>query len=185
MAPILNRRGAILGFSGLAALWAAPVVAQAQAVLTWTPKGLTPDLARTLQAACDRILPATDTPGAVAAGVPQFIDRTLVDWAEPADAERLRAGLTRLDYDAQARFGRPFALLLLADQNALLAQAEAEWRAQAPGAPLHWFPMLRELATSAYFTSEIGATQALRYDPVPGAFHGCVPVKDIGRAWAL
>ncbi|MCR5881075.1 gluconate 2-dehydrogenase subunit 3 family protein [Phenylobacterium sp. J367] len=129
-------------------------------------------------------MPATDTPGAVAAGVPQAIDRALVDWAVPADAERLRAGLGKLDGDAQARHGRPYALLLVADQDAMLAQAEAEWRAQPAGAPMHWFPMLRELVTGAYFTSEIGATQALRYDPVPGAYRACVPLREIGRAWA-
>jgi hypothetical protein len=186
MAPMLNRRGAIAGFGGLAALWAVPVVAQAQqAVLAWTPKGLTPDLARTLQAACDRIVPNTGAPGAVAAGVPQFIDRNLVDWAEPADADRIRAGLASLDVEAQGKFGRPYALLLVADQDALLARADAEWRNQPPGAPMHWFPMLRELVTSSYFTSEIGATKALRYDPVPGAFRGCVPVREIGRTWAL
>lgn len=186
MAPMLNRRGAILGLGGLTALWAVPVVAQAQgqAVLAWQPKGLSVDLARTLSAVCERIVPATDTPGAGAAGVPQSIDKALVDWAVPSDAEKLRAGLGKLDADAQARHGRPYALLLVADQDALLAQAEAESRTQPAGTPLHWFPMLRELVTGAYFTSEIGATQALRYDPVPGAYRGCVPLREIGRAWA-
>jgi len=38
--------------------------------------------------------------------------------------------------------------------------------------------------TIGYFTSEPGATIALRYDPVPGDYRGCVPLKDIGRGWA-
>jgi gluconate 2-dehydrogenase gamma chain len=40
------------------------------------------------------------------------------------------------------------------------------------------------MVTVGYFTSEPGATVALKYEPVPGAYHGCVPLAEIGRAWA-
>ena len=177
MAPLLNRRGALVGLTGLGALWAVPTVALAQAappLLSWTPKVLTADEARTLTAACERIMPATDTPGAAAAGVPQFIDKTLAIWSEPADAQRLRAGLAALDADARAKFGAPFAGLSPAQQDQVLTAAQSQ----------PYFRQLREMTTSAYFTSQVGATKALRYDPVPGAYHGCVPVAQIGRAWA-
>jgi hypothetical protein len=36
-----------------------------------------------------------------------------------------------------------------------------------------------------YFTSEVGATQVLRYDPVPGAYHGCIPFEEVGKTWAI
>jgi hypothetical protein len=35
-----------------------------------------------------------------------------------------------------------------------------------------------------YFTSEIGAKQALRYLPVPGRFEGCIPYKKGDKAFA-
>ena len=188
MAPMLNRRAALIGLGGLASVWTVPVVAAAQAagqpVLAWTPKALTPDQARTLAAACERIIPATDTPGAVAAGVPQFIDRQLADWFEPAEAERLRSGLVGLDAEARAKAGAPFAALPAARQDALLREADAEGQAAAKQLKPHWFLSLREITTVAYFTSEPGATKALRYDPVPGDYRGCVPLKDIGRGWA-
>ena len=47
-----------------------------------------------------------------------------------------------------------------------------------------FFATLKELATVGYFTSEPGATKAVRYDPVPGDYRGCVPLSEIGRAWA-
>jgi hypothetical protein len=179
---MLNRREAFAG--ALAALWAVPAVAHAQAttaVPAWTPQALPTDEARTLAAACERIMPATDTPGAGAVGVPQFIDRAMADWCEPAEAQRLRAGLASLDAQARAQFKTPFAALTAERQDALLRAAEAEGKA-APQP--HWFPALRELVTVGYFTSEMGATKALRYDPVPGDYRGCVPLKEIGRAWA-
>jgi hypothetical protein len=37
-----------------------------------------------------------------------------------------------------------------------------------------------------FFTSEPGATQVLQYDPVPGAYKGCIPLSEAGngKAWA-
>jgi hypothetical protein len=174
---MLNRRGALLALGGLTAAWTVPTLAFAQAgtpVLAWTPKALNAEEARTLSAACERIIPSTDTPGAVAAGVPQFIDKALFDWSPPADAARLKAGLAAINQQAYAKFSAPFASLPADKQTAVLTSLQNE----------PWFWQLREMATAGYFTSEIGATKALRYDPVPGAFHGCVPLAQIGRAWA-
>ena len=47
----------------------------------------------TVVALCDAILPATDTPGAVAAQVNEFIDLLLSDWYDAADRDRFLAGL--------------------------------------------------------------------------------------------
>lgn len=174
---LLSRREAFVG--GLAAAWAVPVVVAAQAaaaVLTWTPKALSQAEARTLAAACERIIPATDSPGAGAVGVPQFIDRALDHWCEADDVARLKAGLAEL--------GADFASLPAVQQDARLRQAETAALAAAGQRRPHWFLTLRELATTGYFTSETGATKVLRYDPVPGAYRGCVPLKEIGRAWA-
>lgn len=187
MAPLLSRREAFAG--ALATLWAVPAIAHAQAaqaVPPWTPTALTVDEARTLTAACERIIPPTDTPGAASAGVPQFIDRAMGGWAEADEVQRLRAGLVALDAQARARLGGPFAGLPTARQDQLLSAAEAEATAYANAQPPrpHWFLALRDLTTIAYFTSQAGATQALRYDPVPGEYRGCVPLKEIGRAWA-
>ena len=67
---------------------------------------------------------------------------------------------------------------------------------QAPGAnvgaatavtqdkPAHYFRMMKELALLGYFTSEIGATQALRYVESPGRFDPCVPYTPGEKAWA-
>ena len=183
----LSRREAFV--AGLAALWTVPAVGPAQAaqvVPAWTPKALTLEEARVLSAACDRIIPATETPGALEAGVPQFIDSALSGWAEADETQRLRAGLAWLDAQARAQFGAPYAVVPGEAQDALLAAAEKEADAFATAQPPrpHWFLALRELTTNGYFTSEPGATKALRYDPVPGEYRGCVPVKEIGRGWA-
>jgi hypothetical protein len=36
-----------------------------------------------------------------------------------------------------------------------------------------------------YYTSEKVGKEVLNYDPFPGAYHGCVPIDEIGNGWAL
>lgn len=172
---MLTRRDAFFALS-LTAAAGLSGVAYAQPALAWTPKTLTPAEAATLDAAAELILPATDTPGARAAGVPAFIDRAVGNWCDAAQARTLRDGLARLDADAKAAGAASFAALAPAQQTALLTRLDA---ARDP-----FFVSLKELVTIGYFTSKPGATVALRYDPVPGAYRGCVPLKEIGRAWA-
>ena len=50
--------------------------------------------------------------------------------------------------------------------------------------PSKYFRMMKELALLGYFTSEIGATQALRYVEAPGRYDPCVPYKPGDRDWA-
>lgn len=186
---MLNRRDALRGLAltigAASAGLAAPALAAAPP-LTWTPAALTLDQARLVDVVAELIMPATDTPGAREAGVPQFIDRTLADYCDKAEAELLRAGFERMDADARAAHGDVFVALAPAQQAELLAGYDREAaavRAQTPKAP-HFFATLEDLVTIGYFTSEPGATVTLKYDPIPGDYRGCVPLAEVGRAWA-
>ncbi|HEX9607163.1 MAG TPA: gluconate 2-dehydrogenase subunit 3 family protein [Gemmatimonadaceae bacterium] len=53
-----------------------------------------------------------------------------------------------------------------------------------PPNPSKYFRMMKELALLGYFTSEVGATQALRYVESPGRYDPCVPYKPGERDWA-
>ena len=177
---MLNRREAFAGFALTfgAVSFGLTTTAAAQS-LTWAPTALTPAQARTVDAAAELVVPATDTPGARAVGVPQFIDRALGGWCDPAQAKLLREGLDGLDADAKAAHGAAFAEMTSAQQTALLTRYDD---VRAP--QRRFFALLKELTTIGYFTSKAGATVALRYDPVPGDYRGCVPLKEIGRGWA-
>lgn len=189
---MLNRRDTLRGLALTVGIgttgWAERALASAAPApaLTWTPTALTSDQARLLDVVAELIIPKTDTPGAREAGVPQFIDRALANYYEKDQADRLRAGLTRMDADAQAAHGAAFIALTPQQQVDLLTAYEREGvaaKAQTPSQS-HFFLALEDMVTVGYFTSEPGATVALQYDPVPGAYHGCVPLAEIGRAWA-
>ena len=186
---MLNRRDALRGLAltvgGTATGWAAKAAAAAP-VLSWTPVALTSGQARLVDVVAELIIPATDTPGARQAGVPQFVDRALADYLDKAQSARLRAGLERMDADARAAKGDIFVALTPQQQVELLTGYEREASTMRSPAPdeEHFFLMLQDLVTVGYFTSEPGATLALRYDPIPGAYDGCVPLAQLGRGWA-
>ena len=69
---------------------------------------LTAHAEQTVTIAAERIIPATETPGATDAGVGAFIEKMLTDWHTPAERERFLAGLLDLDARCRARASRDF-----------------------------------------------------------------------------
>ncbi|NJM26773.1 MAG: gluconate 2-dehydrogenase subunit 3 family protein [Bacteroidia bacterium] len=47
----------------------------------------------------------------------------------------------------------------------------------------HYFSLIKDLTLWGYFSSEVGCTQALRFNPIPGRFEGCIPYNN-EPAWA-
>ena len=162
---------------------------RAEPTLDWSPQFLTVAQATTISEMSEHLLPKTDTPGAKDALVDRFIDAMLKNYFSPADQQKfvnktLRFGgqkfvngLTEFDADCQKRHGRSFARLTPEQKNAVFRQQEA---VTPPG----FYRQFKELAITGYYTSEPVGKHILRYDPVPGEFRGCVPLKEIGRAWA-
>ena len=129
----------------------------------------------------DIVIPETDTPGAVSAGVPQFIDLLLSEWASVERQQAYAAGLCMIDARARQAGAGSFMDMEPSDQVDLLQTLDRE--AFADGAPNTFFRQFKKLLLFAYFSSEPGATQALRYDPFPGDYQPCLPLGDDDRAW--
>jgi len=47
------------------------------------------------------------------------------------------------------------------------------------------YAKFKYLVLAGYYLSEVGATQELRYELIPGAWRACVPFSEIGRATAV
>lgn len=129
----------------------------------------------------DLVIPATDTLGALGAGVPSFIDRMLAGWANEDSRAILKRAIEEIDASAWQAHGRPFIELDEGRQFALLEMADrGAFDGANDKAP---FRMLKTLIIFGYYTSEVGASVELRFNPIPGPTAGCVPLEDIGRAW--
>lgn len=136
----------------------------------------------------DTIIPVTHTPGAKAAKVGSFMAVMVRDCYKPEDQEIFTKGLSQLEDASQKMNNKGFLACDAAQRKALLTALDTEQKnygkTKTPEQPNHYFRMIKELTLLGYFTSEIGATQALRYLPVPGKYEGSVPYKKGDRAWA-
>jgi len=85
--------------------------------------------AQTIDALCERIIPADEDPGASWAGVVEFIDRKLAGYYR-RHQQLYRRGLQGVHESSLALFGKAFVDLTAAQQDELLAKLESN---QAPG----------------------------------------------------
>jgi len=125
----------------------------------------------------DIIIPVTDTPGAIAAGVPYYIDHMAADWMKKAECNRLLRGIDKIDADAKVNYGHGF-LALASEIQVAIVQALDDNLKQEPG-----YKTLKTYTVIGYYSSKIGMTVELNYDPIPGPYKE-IPFSDVGKAWS-
>lgn len=147
------------------------------------------DQIRLLDEIAETILPKTSTPGAKAAKVGEFIPVMVRDCYNKEDQSVFVNGLSSLEKRFKEKYGQSFMDSDVAKRTAFLIELDKEQkefaRNKKPEEPNHYFSMMKQLTLLGFFTSEVGATQALRYVPVPGRYDGCIPYTKGDKAWAL
>jgi gluconate 2-dehydrogenase gamma chain len=152
--------------------------------------------ARLLSEVAEILLPRTETPGAKDAGVPAFIDKLLMEVYSKEDQEKFIAGMIEMDEDAKRIYGDRFNDCAPEQQKELVKKYhDAAYASKVDGASGSFWDAakknerpfilkVKELTLLGFFTSEAGASQVLQYNQVPGPFKGCVPLAEVGKAWA-
>lgn len=163
---------------------------QAQPPPGYTLRTLTGHWNDTVVAMIDQIIPATDTPGAKGARVNEFIDVILTEWALPEERKNFLDGLAGIDKQSQSLYGKNFAdasaeqqlVQLRAIDNAVMANRSVRPRhgntVPKPDAQLEgdFWEVFKRITIHGYYTSEVGFTQELKMEIIPGAQHGCNPL---------
>jgi hypothetical protein len=159
-----------------------------------------------LNEVADTILPDTSSPGAKAANVGRFMAVMVRDCYEPKDQKIFLEGMGKLDDASRKKFNAKFLDLGSAQRADMLIALDKEQKDYytkqykrlsaeiakhehdddyVPDIPNHYYRMIKELTLLGYFTSEVGATKALRYMETPGRYDGCMPYKKGDKAWAI
>lgn len=151
-----------------------------------------------LGAVVDTIVPATDTPGALAAGVPGRLDGMLRDWASPETRSNVVGALVRIDDAAKAGKGKGFAALSFADRTALLTAHDAAALKPVPPPPnapkANFFTQqafvadmgylkLKDLTLNLYYYSETASANELEYIHVPGKWQPSLKLTPQSRPY--
>ena len=183
----------LLKLLGTTAAFAGWTPARLEALLT--PGGIdreglaffTPAQREAMTAFADRIIPTTDTPGAVETGTVEFIEIVVSELYELEDRERFMRGLAHLDEHTESMAGVRFAHAGRATQTAVLEGLQAEGNALREAAaadedvPESFFHEARRLVLEGYYTSEVGMKEEQGFVEIPGRFDGAVPLTQLGR----
>ncbi|HVO56605.1 MAG TPA: gluconate 2-dehydrogenase subunit 3 family protein [Dongiaceae bacterium] len=160
---------------------------QAQPPPGYTLRTLNPHQNETVLAMMDQIIPATTTPGARGARVNEFIDVILTEWATPEERTAFLDGLAGIDKQGQSLYGKNFVDATPAQQLTQLSSIDAGVLGNRTTRPRHgntvpkpdqqlqgqFWEVFKRITVHGYYTSEIGFTQELKLQIIPGAQHGC------------
>lgn len=117
-----------------------------------------------VSAMAEGIIPTTDTPGAIGAGVPQFIALLFSEWMSIDEQSTFRNGLRQFDAVTKKRFGRIFAKATPKQQGELLEEWDrAAALARSKGAAdLPPFAKFKSITVISYYTSQVGQDEELK-----------------------
>lgn len=162
----------------------------------------------------ETIIPATaGSPGAKAAKIGEFMKVYVTDCYKPDDQVVFLDGIDSFKRLCRKKYGKDFLNLPLEQRKELLLELDkevakhADARQKKPSKSIegdaiqagktqadktkiiqnaeHYFTMMRNLTLFGYFTSEPGATKALRYLQTPGYYSGDIPYKKGDKSWAI
>ena len=120
----------------------------------------------------ETIIPATDTPGAKALGVHNFVQKMITDCYEEEVQKNLVKGLNTAESLAKQSFGTSFNACNTSQRIEVLTKMEQSGEADQKS----FYSLIKDLTIQGYMTSEYVMTKHTKYTIVPGHYYGCVPV---------
>lgn len=161
----------------------------------------------------ETIIPATDIPGAKAAQIGEFMKTIVTDCYTESQQTAFMKGIGQLDEACKKMHGKEFMKCSAEERHDFLVSLEKEakaynekrdaddkllreandeankklpWKDQKEfeGGPSHYYTMMKQLTLWGYFSSKVGATQALQNVPVPGRYDGNETYKKGDKAYA-
>jgi hypothetical protein len=191
----MNRREALLALGGAAVL-ADPLFAAGRSLQARLGSGgalqvLDPHQNATVVTIAELIIPATDTPGATAAKVNEFVDLALAEWFDTDERTRFLAGLADVDARSRKLFAKDFTTCTPEQQTQILTALDAEVAELRDGekqgytveatTSQRFFRNMKRLTLVGYYTSQVGATEELHNPIIPGRYDGCVLLERGGN----
>jgi hypothetical protein len=154
-------------------------------------KTLNPHQNATVTLISEIIIPQTETPGAKAARVNEFIDLILTEWYDEEEKSVFLTGLADVDTRARELFGKDFidcgeksqAEILEALDDEVAASRAEQRRGSTRRRPpeRNFFFMMKQLTLIGYYTSQIGFEQELHGEIIPSRHAGCVPEEELTK----
>ena len=128
---------------------------------------------KVLASVCQAIIPKTDTPGAGDLDCHGFIDHQLLAVHSKQEQQEVVSVVDVIDSSSQSKFNKSFIDISSEQQAEILISIEQQGSVNSQR-----FKQLKSLNAFGYFTSDVGATQVLNYQPVPGGYVASIPMTE-------
>lgn len=173
----------------------------------WKPSFLSTSETTLIEDILDVMLPTTEaSPGYKAVSAIQMVDNTLAKLWKKEDQLDFKNGLnqvlSRVETDGAASieeltidYIKPFVETYMGkvsdeenDRRWKLIKADKSELESSELEDYYFHKFIhniRNLGISTYFSNEIIATEHLAYDPVPGAWNGCMKLEEGQNSWSL
>ena len=151
----------------------------------WIPEFLSKEEGQLVAQISECIIPKTDTPGAIDAGVYSFVDRFLKNNTTAEDQAKFKTMLSGFEKACNNAYDKSFLKCSKEEKIEWLKKEEAAAMEKITANEAEktlWFS-LKEMTFLGYFTSEVGAKQFLKYDPIPGGYEACIALDQVGGTW--
>lgn len=142
----------------------------------------------------ETIIPRTDTPGAKDAKVGDFVIKMVAGGLSKFEQQTFVSGLEGIENYCVSKYQHLFSACAAAQRIQVLEHFEESEERSSFGLLLKienklfgrsFIRLLKWLVATGYCSSELGATQALAYDYIPGQYEGCVSLQTGQKAWAI
>jgi len=172
--------GGVLSATAIASIFDSCVAPAAGEV--WTPEFFSVDEGKLVTKIADLLIPTTETPGALDALVPQYMDRVSAKmYTDDETKSFIKNGFKAFAEACKKATGKDF---LACSEEAQISFLQAQEKEALESKEPTLFGGLKEAVYRGFFNSELGATEVLIFDPVPGNYDGCIPYSDVNGTWA-
>ena len=163
----------------------------------WKPSFLNEDQSTMLTNILDALLPTTkSSPGFKDLNLIQVMDNVVSKLYKKKDQDTFSAGLAEVTEKFKASkdlntFMETYMSKKSDAEETRIEKLIDQKRSEVAEGDLKEYNFhktmgsIRSIGISSYFSNETIATEHLSYDPIPGKYVGCMPVSEVGNAWAL
>lgn len=142
----------------------------------WQPRYLTLEGVSTVDQIVHILIPDEEVPEATKKLIPEYIDIILADYTPKEQQDAFKIAFEEFHTLSANATGKGFLNGSAADKLSFLKNEEKRFlESELPT----YFGTVKQLVYEVFFKTEVGVTQYLKFNPLPGKFHGCVPVSEV------
>lgn len=145
----------------------------------WSPRFFSEDQVKLFTEVAETIIPKTDTPGAKELNIVRWVDSVLMDVRDENFQKNIIKGLEGIEATSQKDNQKSFLEATPEERTAILMAVDKE-RANTRG-ERHPFHSVKEIVLTSFFSTKVGLTQVIQYNPNPGKYIGCMPLTEAGN----